>query len=31
VGGVRFHLVEVLLSSSLSFCPFGVKVGTDHD
>jgi hypothetical protein len=31
VGGVRLHLVEVLLSSSLSFCPLAVKVGADLD
>jgi hypothetical protein len=30
-GGVCLHLVEVLLSSSLSFCPLAVKVGADLD
>jgi hypothetical protein len=30
-GGVCFHFVEVLLSSSLGFCSFGIKVGTDLD
>jgi hypothetical protein len=31
VGGVRTHLVEVLLSSSLDLCPLHVKVRADLD
>jgi hypothetical protein len=31
VGGVRLHLVEVLLPSSLDFCSLDVKVGADLD
>jgi hypothetical protein len=30
-GSVHFHLVEVLLSSSLGFCSFNIKVGADLD
>jgi hypothetical protein len=30
-GGVHFYLVDVLLSSRLGFCSFGVKVGADLD
>jgi hypothetical protein len=29
MGGMCFHLVEVLLSSSLGFCLFDVMVGTN--
>jgi hypothetical protein len=31
VGSVHAHLVEVLLTSSLSFCPFSIEVDTDFD
>jgi hypothetical protein len=29
VGGVCLHLVDVLLLSSLSLCPFGIKIGAN--